>query len=125
MSDVSGQAIMSGPIFAGSYASEMREAQLEIDQELGDRGAELVQEATDRYFKNPTGFYRSQITATPRGEVVHVTDNGVVYGPWLAGVGSRNAISVFKGYPHWQEAFQQLEAETGPRSNDIMMRYLS
>lgn len=129
MSDLSiggdgGQVIMSGPIFSGQFAEELRQATMEADQELGDRAVELVQQRLDEVLQHPTGFYRSQINAAPRGDVVYVTDNECVYGPWLAGRGSRNAISVFKGYDHWDVAYQQLTREAPEVASRIIGQYI-
>ena len=42
------------------------------------------------------------------GYMVH--DSGLVYGPWLEGVGSRNApVTRFKGYSMFRKVAQQLE----------------
>ena len=38
-----------------------------------------------------------------------IHDSKVVYGPWLEGIGSRNAKSRFKGYAMFRNAKQQLE----------------
>lgn len=50
--------------------------------------------------QHPTGYYESQITDTPVSLFLHrIHDNGVVYGPWLEGVGSRNyPVTRFRGY---------------------------
>ena len=41
--------------------------------------------------------------------VVH--DRRIIYGPWLEGVGSRNATTRFKGYSSFRRAFQELERQ--------------
>jgi hypothetical protein len=83
---------------------------------IGDLAEDAVQQELDVVLVNPTGFYRSQIKAERRTGTgrthydVVVHDSGVVYGPWLAGTGSRNApVTRFKGYTHWRKAAQRIE----------------
>jgi hypothetical protein len=47
--------------------------------------------APDQVLQHPTGYYQSKITVERAGTGYRVTDQGVVYGPWLEGTGSRNA----------------------------------
>jgi hypothetical protein len=58
-------------------------------------GMELI-----NVLQHPTGYYESRITKERRGSgVISINDSGVIYGPWLEGVGSRNApVTSFKGY---------------------------
>ena len=52
-------------------------------------------------FKNPTGYYRSNVVA----DLDRVHDNDLIYGWWLEGIGSRNfPNSIFHGYRHWQRS---------------------
>lgn len=50
--------------------------------------------------QNPTGYYESKITNERRSAHSYsINDSGVIYGPWLEGVGSRNyPATSFKGY---------------------------
>jgi hypothetical protein len=41
--------------------------------------------------------------------MVELHDSGVVYGPWLEGVGRRNKVSRFKGYSSFRKSLQDLE----------------
>ena len=38
-----------------------------------------------------------------------ISDSGVVYGPWLEGVSSRNQASRFKGYALWRRTRDKLQ----------------
>jgi len=44
-----------------------------------------------------------------------ITDGGVVYGPWLEGVGSRNEVTRFKGY----SSFRKTRDWLGGKIHDI------
>ena len=56
-----------------------------------------------------TGHYRRNVNG--RVERLHglITDGGVIYGPWLEGVSSRNAATRFKGYASFRRTGQYLE----------------
>ena len=84
---------------------------------VGDRAVEITVQELDAVLVTQSPFYTTQIQATVRSNpaakhdvVVH--DSGVVYGPWLAGTGSRNApVTRFAGYNHWRKVAQRLQSE--------------
>lgn len=119
------EVITRGPLFDGSFAKEMRRCTEEIEQEIGDDAAELVQERLDQVLRNPTGFYRSHIRAHPVGEVVTVDDSGVIYGPWLEGVSRRNEKSRFKGYATFRKVWQEMDRRVPELAQRIVGRYVS
>jgi hypothetical protein len=100
----------TGPLFDGRALKAVDRLEEDITKDVAERGIIEVRAALDAVLQNPTGAYRGQIqTSKVRKDRYEVTDGGVVYGPWLAGVGSRNATSRFKGYTHWRRATQRLE----------------
>ncbi|MFI6251513.1 hypothetical protein [Streptomyces sp. NPDC051016] len=115
-----------GPLFDGRAERAMQDA-------CDDARDNIAQFAHDRalahmqsFFKNPTGYYESRVTTTVvSSEIARVHDQGVVYGPWLAGVGSRNfPVTRFRGYPHWRLAKQDV-ADRGPQiAEDAIRRHL-
>jgi hypothetical protein len=64
-------------------------------------------------FKTPTGYYESNVEIHNTSGGMEVWDGGLagpVYGPWLEGVGSRNApVTRFKGYRAFRKAASALE----------------
>lgn len=63
-------------------------------------------------FKAPTGYYESRVHVSNVSGSHEVTDGGEagpVYGPWLEGVGSRNATTRFRGYFAFRKAAAALE----------------
>lgn len=60
--------------------------------------------------KASTGNYRRHLHATSSGMEGRLTDSGVVYGPWLEGVGSRNATTRFKGYASFRRVGQWMNS---------------
>jgi len=113
-----------GPLFSGAASRAMKDYAEDLDAELADEARALVVKYLDRFLKNPTGFYVSRVRVEQRGSAHQVTDSGVVYGPWLAGVSARNRATRFKGYKHWRLAAQELDAQSGKTAQRIMPRYL-
>ncbi len=95
----------SGPLFNGTLERRVALAVDAAEEEIATMTANHLRDDLGvPPFKAPTGWYRSHITPMRMGSVWIVQDSGVIYGPWLAGTGSRNATSRFKGYNHWRRA---------------------
>jgi hypothetical protein len=100
----------TGPIVDGRALREATKMTEEVVNDVAQHAFERVGIALDTVLKHPTGYYESQITVDrAMGAEAVVHDQGVIYGPWLAGVGSRNAASRFKGYTHWRRATQHTQ----------------
>lgn len=93
-----------GPIFdvrAERYADNLL---TEAKQEIGDLALWRWQMNLEGSLQNPTGRYQSELHTVKRDQDVVVNDgwgetNMLPYGPWLEGVGSRNApVTRFPGY---------------------------
>lgn len=96
----------------------------DIDTDLGSAGVELVRNQLDQSLQNPTGFYRSRIMFTRNTKGATVTDDGVIYGPWLEGTGSRNKTTKFKGYASFRKATQQLNQSASMLIQRTVDRYV-
>lgn len=114
----------SGPLFDGGARRAAANYAEELDAELADEGQRLVVQYLHKFLRNPTGYYVSRVRVEQRGTAHQVTDSGVVYGPWLAGVSERNRATRFKGYRHWRLAQQELEKNSGVIAKRLMPRYL-
>jgi hypothetical protein len=68
-----------------------------------------VQEAGPK--RASTGNYRRNISTTITGLNAVITDGGVIYGPWLEGVSSRNTTTRFKGYASFRRVGQWVEKQ--------------
>jgi hypothetical protein len=112
MADVGVEVTLAGPIFDGRAEQAVDDFLVEAAEVVAEQGLNDVLNALGGVLRNPTGYYESQIR-TDRVSVdrVDVSDGGVVYGPWLAGVGSRNQTTDFAGYEHWQMATQALDGQ--------------
>lgn len=77
---------------------------------LGEAGQRIIRQRLDNVLVNPTGHYRSRIDyVVMNKDILEVHDSNVIYGPWLEGVGSRNASSRFKGYATFRKSMQDIE----------------
>lgn len=91
---------LKGPIVEGR-APAIVKAMTEIAlEELADYTRFEVLMQLDSVLVNPTGYYESQIVADRVApDIYSINDSGVIYGPWLEGVGSRNyPVTKFAGY---------------------------
>ncbi|MFI0236327.1 hypothetical protein [Streptomyces sp. NPDC016845] len=111
-----------GPIFDGRARAAANQYVDRLERDLAETGVELVREELHKVLKHPTGYYESRITVE-RGHIV--TDQGVVYGPWLAGLGSRNfPVTRFRGYQHWRRAVERLRARRQSVAERLLRRYV-
>jgi hypothetical protein len=91
---------LKGPVVEGrgpAIVKAMTEVALE---ELADYTRYEVLTQLDSVLQHPTGYYESQVKAERVAPGIYsINDGGVIYGPWLEGVGSRNApVTRFAGY---------------------------
>lgn len=101
---------VSGPAFDGRDAAAVDAACREIERKTATFGAAMIRARMDRTFKTQTPYYRLQNVATqdgPSGWKIH--DQGVIYGPWLEGVGSRNRTTRFKGYSIYRKSVAEIQ----------------
>ena len=101
---------ISGPVFDGRAEQAARDFLDQALMDVGQQGMADVHLLLDQSIRDPTPYYETQITVERAGSDVVVHDRGVVYGPWLEGVGSRNyPVTSFAGYHSFRRAFQQLD----------------
>jgi hypothetical protein len=86
----------------------------DVKDSYAQQGISRLHQLMDQSFRNPTPYYETQVTIDRSGADRVIHDRGVIYGPWLEGVGSRNRTTRFKGYHHWRRTVQYLEQEEGP-----------
>lgn len=102
-----------GPFF--SLDADFRVAEILDDarHELAKEAERRVQARLATSLRNPTGYYQSHVKTDSAAGVDTVNDSNVVYGPWLEGVGSRNATTPFKGYHAFRLAAQSADRQAG------------
>lgn len=110
-----------GPMFDGRALRAANEYVNRLERQLAEDGLNILRGEMHRVFRNPTGYYES------RCEVVEgrkIWDNRVVYGPWLAGIGSRNfPVTRFKGYDHWTVTRDKLNERKRGIGERLLRRY--
>jgi hypothetical protein len=112
-----------GPIFDGRARLAARDFTKESQHEIAERGADMIRSQLDHVLRHQTGRYRRSIDVV-QGSRDEVTDSGIVYGPWLEGVGSRNQTTRFKGYATFRKIGQRLERESGSIAERVLPPYL-
>lgn len=115
----------SGPLFDGRAAAAVTALCRDAEQRIGDHGVNEVRRALDGVLQHPTGHYRSRIQ-TSNSSPVRISDGGVIYGPWLEGVGSRNRSTRFKGYATFRRTTGAIDRAAGPITETALReRYLA
>lgn len=115
------QVKLSGPIFTDPVAP-MEHIGRQIDAALADEGVVLVRQYLHDKLKHPTGHYEGQVSTRDTEDGSILTDNGVVYGPWLEGTGSRNQTTHFRGYSSFRKAAQALNDAAEGIANEVIAR---
>ena len=133
--EVVNEVILSGPLFDGRADEEVRAAQVAVIQAVADFGVQVVRQEFGGSIKQSSGKFLNSIRTTPqtrtytistrhraysmvvpvpRGSMA-ITTSRADYGPWLEGVGSRNATTTFKGY----RGFERGAADLAQKADDV------
>lgn len=112
-----------GPLFDGRAERAMQDACADAREDIAAYAEERVLMGTSASFKTRTPYYETRIDTTRvSSEVSLVHDHGVIYGPWLEGVGSRNSpVTRFGGYHFWRDAKQAVTVR-GPQIAEIAVQ---
>lgn len=114
-----------GPLFDGRAALAAAGYADEIEQVIAEVGVHKARTRMSQHFVAPTGWYESHVRADKMFDGWEIHDSGIVYGPWLAGIGSRNRPRPgFPGYPHWWQARGDIAEEANQIAEFVLQRYL-
>lgn len=116
-------ATVSGPFFRTAPAV-IRAMCDDIEHTVGAQALSEVHNILNAKIQNPTPYYETQIRITNQRDSVVVDDRGVIYGPWLEGIGSRNGATRFKGYHAFRRATQIVEKQALPLANRVVGRWI-
>lgn len=124
MADV--EVTVTGPLFDGRAAREFAAYADEAREDIAEFAEEHVLNLMGAAFRQPTGYYESNVmTERASADVSRVHDSGVVYGPWLEGVGTRNRERPgFPGYFHWRRTKALLALRAPVMAERLLQRYL-
>jgi hypothetical protein len=119
---------ISGPLFDGIAAHAVDSYLTEVERVVGQYAFTQVKERLGEVLQHPTGYYESKIQTERRADGTAINDgwpgSGVLYGPWLEGVGSRNQTTRFKGYATFRMIGQQVERQAAAMAQEILQPYL-
>lgn len=120
------QVTYSGPLFDGRWDAEIGRLLDDCRHEVAAQASAYVHTILDQRIQHPTPYYETQITTTDRADTTVVHDRGVVYGPWLEGVGSRNFPRTrFRGYAAFRTATQQVERDVPRLCRAVVDRFVA
>lgn len=103
-----------GPFFDGRATKQIQNACDAIEQRVATIGASMIRTELHKVLRIETPYYRLQNEAAPDPPGWKIWDRGVIYGPWLEGVGSRNfPVTRFKGYATYRRTFQAIDRRAG------------
>ncbi len=119
---------ISGPLFDGLAKKELAAAMLAVQKEVADYALFQWQMNLEGSLQNPTGRYQSHLNVMRREADLVVNDgwpgSGLVYGPWIEGVGSRNKTTRFKGYFALRRAANSVAQKTTAIAEPIIKAFL-
>ena len=117
------QVRTSGPLFDGRAERALREYIDEAEERIAGRGVGVLRGHLNRVLKTQTPYYRTRIAAKRRGSDMVIHDNMVIYGPWLAGLGSRNfPVTRFRGYDHLPRATEDIQRAAPDIAAELLRR---
>ena len=105
-----------GSLFRPNAPQIVRSEMTDYQKRIGLAGQRIIRQRLGHVLKHPTGHYESRIdyrvvTRNVGGSLTELHDSGVIYGPWLEGVGSRNARTRFKGYSTFRKITQRVNED--------------
>ena len=117
---VTAQFKFSGPLFTGPKSKVRGPMEAAVRELVGDGESKLAKILSPRpsgvYLsvaqagRNASkGNYRGNLSTQFKGLHGTITDGGVVYGPWLEGLSSRNRTTRFEGYMSFRKVAQFLQ----------------
>lgn len=110
-----------GPIFDGRAQALANQYVNRLERQLAEEGLNILREEMRAVFRHPTGYYESRCVVVDGRKI---SDSRVVYGPWLAGIGSRNfPVTRFKGYDHWIKTRRRLNERKRGIGERLLRRY--
>ncbi|TMC47636.1 MAG: hypothetical protein E6J20_19405 [Chloroflexi bacterium] len=118
-----------GPLFTGVAEAELAATVTAVQREIAEYAEYQWQMNMTASFQHPSDppRYQSHVNVHPRGSDLVVDDgypgSGLLYGPWLEGVGSRNATSRFKGYFALRRAASSVAQKTAAIAAPIISAF--
>ena len=115
---------LMGPLFTGESFGLAQEMCDELTAAIVHQAYADVMTNLNDAIQHPTPYYETQITTERHGDTAVVHDRGIIYGPWLEGVGTRNQTTRFKGYFSFRRAAQTTQGKVGTLLAGVMARFM-
>lgn len=117
---------LTGPMFERDPAEIVRLYLVEAVQDVADHGANLVVHECARVFRDPTPYYWTRVTTERQHNSpdVIITDQRVIYGPWLEGTSWRNLTTRFKGYSVFRRTTNLLDRQAQGIAERTLDRFI-
>lgn len=115
---------ITGPLFDGRAIRAADGLSVGIEDRAGQLIVNDVKAVLDVSVQNPTGNYERHIRTERQQNDLSVNDSGIIYGPWLEGISSRNVSTRFKGYAAFRKAFQSSQAKVMPIADGLLGTYM-
>lgn len=119
---------LDGPVAEG-HGTAIVDAYIEdMVWEVGSQGLANVNTELNASIQHPTPYYETQTTLNwgvyaGAGANVIVHDRGIIYGPWLEGIGSRNFPKTsFRGYHAFEKGAIALNNGQALRVTEAVLR---
>lgn len=106
-----------GPIIVADYVETA------VD-EVAQKGKDQVDRTLAIVIRHPTPIYQTRIQIERAGNDRIINDAGMIYGPWLEGVGTRNKTTRFKGYFTFRKTKQWLDVESDKIAQVVLIRFI-
>jgi|SRR5882757_85080 len=87
-----------GPLFNGRAIKIFDDFAKDAEKDIAKEALRGIQRRMHVHFRHPTGHYESNVHISSAGRGTEINDRGIVYGPWLEGIGKKNRTSRFRGY---------------------------
>lgn len=125
--DVASQSVeftQRGPFFDKNLVKLSQEFADQASKLVAEHAVNMVTSRLDQVLQHPTGYYRSHIKTDRMSDGWRMSDSNVIYGPWLEGVGSRNATTQFKGYSTFRRVFQEISGIVDRTIEPARVKYM-
>lgn len=114
-----------GPIESGLIHKHVRDYEKDVAQELAEEAEDTWLNLLDSRLRHQRPYYTTRIaTKKIAWNRYKIHDNGVVYGHWLEGTGSRNApVTIFPGYYSMRDTKAEMRLKRRPIAEEVLARH--
>lgn len=114
----------SGPYFDGRLDAAADELDGALEHDVAQQALAEWHLNLETSLRHPTGFYESHLAMRTGVGEAYATDQGVIYGHWLEGDGSRNSPRTrFPGYWSARRATAQVQGKVSDLAEGPVSRF--